>query len=356
MLIHADNFSIYGTSTSLLTQGVYIGAGECSLVTDPDGISSGRVLRVSGQNTNGLRFALPSIQATVGIASRTWLESLPTQSANRPNIQMFKTAANGNLVSVVIEANGAINVYRGDRAGTLLGSTVVPVITAQGWWHIETKVTINSTTGSVEIRVEGIEVLKLENVNTGSTSVGIISVGDVPSAPIPTTLRCKDLVIWDTQGDYNDDFLGTVLVHTLLPDEDIALNWTPSTGSEGWPILDNIPPVDGQYISAPYNPDGPPDYPNPYVGALTELPEETTSVKGIISFVRAAKSDGGDGSIQVGIISDPDNSPETVLGTDRPITVAQTYWRDVFEEDPKTEAPWTPAAVNIAHLQINRTT
>ncbi len=70
-----------------------------------------------------------------------------------------------------------------------------------------------------------------------------------------------------------------------------------------------------------------------------------------MTVVRAGKFDGGDGTLQNGLIS----AATPVNGSDRPITVSQTYWRDIFEEDPATVAPWLPAAVNLVQMQINRT-
>jgi hypothetical protein len=70
-----------------------------------------------------------------------------------------------------------------------------------------------------------------------------------------------------------------------------------------------------------------------------------------MTIVRAAKTDGGDGSLQVSVVS----SGTAGDGTNRPITVAQTYWTDVHDLDPHTSAAWTPTTVNAAQLKINRT-
>jgi hypothetical protein len=139
-----------------------------------------------------------------------------------------------------------------------------------------------------------------------------------------------------------------VLVKDLIPTADVNTNWN-TTGPNRFSILDNRPPNDAAFITA-INPP-----PAAYVAELSNLPADVTSIRGLMTFVRAAKTDGGDGSLQIGLISDPLGVPATALGANRPITVAQTYWRDVFEQDPKTLAPWTPAAVDLVRLQINRT-
>lgn len=358
-LVHADNYSIYGTSTAFMLNGIYASVTQCSLPVDPDGISSGRVLRVGADNfvDSGDRFILPTLQATVGMAFRVWFNALPTGSlANLTQIACFKDISENKLFTVRVDSTGRLNAYTNV---TLLGSTTNPVITANGWYHIEAKVTqAGAGLSSAEVRVEGQTVLSLTGLTLQNTNsfAQVQHCNNTDGTGAHTAYYVKDSVVWNGSGSSNNNFMGSVLVKNLTPTSDAALNWTPSTGTDGYSILDNIPPNDAAYISAPYNAGGPPFYPDPYVAVMSDLPVETTSVKGVITFVRAAKSDGGDGSLQAGIISDPLGTPATGLGTDRPITVAQTYWRDVFELDPKTGAAWLPAAVNLARLQLNRTT
>lgn len=91
--------------------------------------------------------------------------------------------------------------------------------------------------------------------------------------------------------------------------------------------------------------------PSPYVSELSNLPADVTSVKALMTRVRAAKTDGGDGSLQVSVVSNGDIGS----GANRPITTSQTYWSDVFQTDPDTSAPWLPSAVDLAQLQLDRT-
>lgn len=354
-LVHADNFSIYGTDTSLMLDGVYAQVGNFSLGSDPDGISGGYVPNIRNVSTNGtwvvMRYALPAgATTTVGVAFRVWLESLPTLDGNGPYLIMYRDVSNNSLGYLRVTSNGRL-AFTVNGGSTY--STTTPVVTANGWYHIEVKYTHGTgALCSFEVKVEGLTVLTQTDVTATNADVGQLRIdGQNVGTDIGPRFYIKDWVVWDGSGSYNTDFLGSVLVTNLLPTSDVALNWTPVGSTNGWDILDNIPPNDASYI---YAEDAP--LPSPYVATLSNLPDEVTSVKGLITFVRAAKSDGGDGSMQVGLISDPDGTPATVLGSDRPITVAQTYWRDVFEEDPATTAPWIPAAVNLAQLQIDRTT
>lgn len=353
-LVHADNYSIYGTSTAFMLNGIYAQASGMTLAVDPDGISGGHVASITGagQNneTQGLRFVLPSNQNKVGQCQRIWLPALQAGTIPCAVFVQFRDVSNNALVTITADTTGRLRAHAGDSQSAVILSTTNPVITANGWYHLET--VVNNSANTVEVRVEGITVLS--GTITIASDISQIFYGTRTSITSATyQWYMKDNVVWNGSGSFNNDFLGSVLVANLMTTADIDLNWTPSTGSTGWNILDNIPPVDATYLSAPYNAGA---YEDPYVGELSDLPVETTSVKGLISFVRAAKSDGGDGTLQVGLISDPAGTPATVLGADRAITVAQTYWRDVFEVDPKTSALWLPAAVNLAQIQLDRTT
>lgn len=349
-ILHADNFNIYGTNAALLLNGVY---AEQAIVlsADPDGVSTGLTAKLTGGSGNirtPWRYIFQNgAVTTCGLGMRLWLTSLPNDDGKKYQWRI-KDASNSTIAAMWITSTGRLAV---DLTGGSTYTAAVPSVTANGWYHIEWKYTKSgASTCNFEIRVEGQTVL----TQTGAT------VSNLSPAQIDVTLNAisllynaynKDLVIWDDTTSYNNDFLGSVLVTNLSVTADTALNWTPSSGTNGYSILDNIPPVDSTYISAGTGP-----IPGAYQGALSDLPSDVTSVKALITYARAAKADGGDGSLQVSLVSDPLGTPATVDGSNRPITTAQTYWRDIFQTDPKTSVPWLPAAVNAANIKINRTT
>jgi hypothetical protein len=77
-----------------------------------------------------------------------------------------------------------------------------------------------------------------------------------------------------------------------------------------------------------------------------------TSVRGIISVVRARKIDGGDANLQVGLVS----GAGVDQGADRPVTTSFTYYYDVSELNPVSAAPWTPVQVDAMAGRVDRTT
>lgn len=348
MLLHADNFSIYGgPNPQFMLNGVYAQA-NCNLVADPDGISGGRVLSqdpygVPSNSSIPLRYVLQNGAVdTIGLAFRLWLTELPVDD-NRKFSIWLNDQSNELLAWLYVTANGRLAFLV--QGGSETNYTDVPAITADGWYHIELKYSRVLDSCDYEIRVEGFTVMQETGVDCLPTGVGQIKF-ESQNVSRNYTAHVKDFVIWDGSGTYNHDFMGSVLVTNLAPASDIALGWTPNTGTEGYSILNDVPPDPTRYISATIDQIG-----TPYEASMTDLPTDSTTVRGLITYVRAAKTDGGDGSLQVSLISAGDAAD----GSDRPITVAQTYWRDIFEEDPHVAAPWTPAAANAATLKINRT-
>lgn len=344
-----DNFSTYGTDTSLLSQGLYVSANliGATLADDPDG-SPGKVLRMT--ELTSLRRALAGGSTPIiGAHWRAWAIALPGNARGLVSCMYIVGAGNEQLAVFGITSNGRGRLILRDATNTAIDyDTPAPIVTAAGWWDYEIKYNHTAAnTCDIEVRVEGQTVLELtaescRNIDPAQVTIAAYGEG----SQIGESAYYKDFVTWNGLGSDNNDFLGSVLVVTLLPASDISLNWTPSTGTDGYSILDNVPPNDAQYISAVNPP------PAAYVGSLTNLPPDVTSVRGLQTRVRAQKSDGGDGSLQVGLIS----AAATDNGADRPITTTMNYWCDISELDPNTGDPWTPVAVDAAQITINRTT
>lgn len=348
-LIHADNFNIYGGSAAeMLADGRYSNSNG-SIVTDPDGVSLTKVYEI--QANQPLRRALQTPTIKVGCAARYWCGALPANNQQRPTIFSWADAANNLLASVVINTTGSISVsaYDSSNVENVLATTSGPVVSAGAWWHIEC--VLDATNKTLDVRVEGISKI---SITSGSFAAGTPRSGTIYQCTTTSqqdtigasiNLFVKDYVWWDGLGSANNTFMGSVLVSELDPISDVTIGgWVPSIGVTAFPILAGNPGVT-PYLAANSTP------PSAMQVALSPLPANVTSVKGLISLVRAGKVDGGEGNLQSSLIS----SGTTGAGTDRPITTAQTYWEDIFENDPHTAAPWTPIAVNAVNLKINRT-
>lgn len=362
-VVHMDDFAGYGTEVDLLTAGVYAGLfatsiGEpddhYSFPMDPDGISGKRVLLChnTGQNVDGLvRKVLPSPVTTIGMSARVWFNLLPTGGWNYPLVLLAGGVS--HLFSLTVGGTGTLQIRSGDPTGTILYESTGPAITAQGWWHIEWKTVISETVGSFEVRVEGIPVpgLVQQNINTGTTAVQQAAFGQRgEGGGFGFPHYQKDFVVWTAEGDGPTDFIGTAILHRHSIASDAALNWTAVGGADGAAILNNNPPDPNQYIYAEDDP-----IPAAYRGKISPLPEDIVSIKAVQLRVMAAKNDGGDASLQNGLIADPEGTADQWNGAERPLTIAQLFWDDYNHLNPKTGAAWLPSELDEVEVYINRT-
>lgn len=368
MIIWADfpsgQLGLYGTTISYVLNGIWAAIeedsslGTVTLVSDPDPNigSAGVVLRtmVAGSSSTdqweGLRFALPSTATTAGFGCRLWMNELPNDNIRGPCIS-FRDGANVALFAIRVLSTGAIEARSvdGGSGGTQYGVTAGPVVTANAWGHIEVKGTPNAGAGAIEVRVNGTAVLTLTGLTTGAGPVAQFRIGSFMTDADTSANKFaywKDVVFWDTAGTEGNDFQGSVAVHDLYTDADISLNWTPSTGTTGWDLIDESPPVDTDYVQAGDPP------PAAAVFSLTNLPPDVTSVRALLPIIRAEKTDGGDCNIQVGVTPNNVNWDD---GADRPMTTAFTYWWDVSALSPATGLPWTVSEVDAAYVRLNRT-
>jgi hypothetical protein len=347
-LIWADNFQSYGFTETYMSDGIYAQV-EGSLVSDPDPNETTTVFYFNNAATpETLRFVLPAGATTSGgIGARVWFPVLPSGAA-KVDIFTFKDSNNATQVSIAMDSTGTLYAYRGTAAsGTALGNSGGPAITSDSWPHIEAKVLISDTVGTVEVRVNGVVKIKLTSQDTKATAIASYSqvgFGNGTSAGA-SNHYLKDVIVWDTAGSIGNDFFGTVSVFRATETADTSFNWTPSTGSTGYPLIDEATPNDADYISAGTPP------PSASKFAMENVPADVTSIKGVVVVGRMRKTDGGDCNVQMALVSGGD----TDLGADRPITTAFTYYWDVSELDPDTSAAWTPVGFNAADIQVNRT-
>lgn len=347
-----DDFTSYGTDSSRVSRllnGTYAEANLVDLTPDPDiNIGSAKYcMQLAPNLTTVLRKTLTSVQTTVGAAFRLWCTALPSGAGKAFSMYFLDT---NNLAHVYYRVNpsGYLEAYRVDIAGDILLGTSTSPITANSWRHLEIRVLISATVGTIDIRMEGVSIMALSGIRTASNVVASlatcqnVSFFNNSSAP---NAYLKDLILWDGSTALNNTFLGTCQVLKLVPATDVALNWAASGGGTGFSkINETSPDDDTAYITATTPP------PAAYQATLTQLPASVTAVKGVQVIHRSRKIDGGTGNIQSGLIS----GANTGLGVDRPITTSYTYVADVFDQDPGA-IPWTKTLVNALKLQLNRT-
>lgn len=343
---------IYGTDTSNMLDGTpWVALEGAPLVADPDTVAfpNGIVLRHrSGSSgpTQAARLSLLTPHQKVGVAHRFYLASLPTSTRA---FLSLNTTGNVGRYGLRVRPNGGLELSKGTTGSvSVLATADYPILFANSWNHIE--IVADVVTGEIEVRKNGVEIAALTTTD-GSPAGSTIGMVAFPSGNSGDgsfqDMYTKDLVVYNGAGTQFNDFQGQVSVYDQYPDGDQTLNWTPSTGSTGYNLIDETTPNDADYIEADDTPPAASEF------TLSNLPADVTSVRCLTSIVRALKTDGGDGNLQVSLTP---NGTNYDAGTDNPITTSATYWYDSSELSPATAAAWTPSEANAARIKIDRTT
>jgi hypothetical protein len=249
-------------------------------------------------------------------------------------------------------STGTLHVALAQTTGGLLtikrGSTVLQTssyaMALNAWYYIELKVVIHDTTGSYDVRVDGVSVLSATGVDTrnGGTTGQWDRVG-FSNASFATDRFIDDFYVCDASGAApRNTFLGAVKVETLYPQTDAVAagsnaGLTPSTGTDHGALVDETAPNTTDYNSAAtvgakdtYN------YPSlsltgSILGVQTNLyvAKSDTAARQVCAVVRAGGVDYDGANI----------SPLTAF----------SYFSEVRAQNPNTSNDWTSS--DIASLQ-----
>lgn len=380
-----DGFDHYGTGTSSSTtalecmlDGSYANAdhtennGWNGPVTAQVATGTHSFYFSSNGNLNvysGLRKVLPSTVTKLGMMARFYFPSLPGTTYSNCICHFLSSASSRAQLSFYVDTNGAIRIVRGHSIptddGTVLDGTLLattdPLITASAWNHVEIQANIaDGTSGWVRIAINGIHRYELTGVDTAYDSTGVVSVGQNRSFNNSSgVFYMDDYVIYDFTGNSAVDtdfcpsvdgtglatsYIGELMVWPLFPNGDTAeADWAKSTGTVGEAMIDETTPNDTDYIYSTV------------AGDLSEfdiedLPPEITYIRGLSIHARMSKSDAGTAMIKLGMKS----VAATSDAAERPLTVENTYWRDMVNVDPNSGSRWTRTSLNAAWLRLTR--
>jgi hypothetical protein len=128
------------------------------------------------------------------------------------------------------------------RNTTVIAEMTEPLV-PETWHYIEWKITPHDTTGSTYLRVNGLEVCSLAS---GDTQRYAGPVDHVVMWPQSDDVVIDDIYVLDTTGSDNNDFLGPIMIESLLPTSDTAtVDWATSTGTDHYALVDEVPCTQG---------------------------------------------------------------------------------------------------------------
>lgn len=351
MLLWIDGFDHYGSSTSRMLEGAYAQATQVSL-SDVNPRTGDRHVRLSGGYESGLRRVFGADREVVGIGYAFRLSALPGNSTS-VCLASVRNNANTPQLSIMVTSTGQVRVTDGTGQGAVLATGPVAVV-AGSYQHFECRIALadEDTAASVEVRINGVTVLNASGLAVsvkGPMAQVLIGCSGQGVFGFPSSMDVDDLFAWDGEGTANNDFVGDKKVYTRFPSSDGAeQDWTPSVGSDGFAMLDNVPPQDGvEYVEATTGGTGG----DRSTFGLADFPEEIVSIAGVYVQTRLFKTDAGAASVAVGMIS----AATEESGAEHPLSTSPTYYGDIFEVDPATSVPWTLSALNAAQLLLERT-
>lgn len=245
-----------------------------------------------------------------------------------------------------VNTNGKISLLRGGSStGTVLATGNTALSTGT-WYYIELKSTIHDTTGSYEVRINGVTEFSGTGADTrnGGTS-GIVDTVGLGQASNSGEDSYDDFYVCDTSGSTNNDFLGDCRIDTLFPNGDGNYTaFTPSTGSTHYTLVDETAPNTTDYNSGASSGDR-----DSYAFQdLTTLSSQT--IYGIQINAAALKSDAGARSL--GTMSRLSGTNKD--GTGAALSTSQTYISEIQETDPASAA-WTQTNVDSAEYGVKVT-
>lgn len=249
----------------------------------------------------------------------------------------FYTAAGGAICSLGL-GSGTIR--------STFGNSPTVSIFANTWQSVQAKLVISATVGSLAVRVDGVTVLNLTGLNTGTTNIGIIGLTS-NNQSFSSFQACIFDNFWafDDTGTHSNTFPnGRITVQTHYPAADgTDTAWTPNTGTDHFACVDQTTSDDDTTYVSNLTPGDKDSY---TVGTLTGTIVQVHGVK--VSAVYR-KDDVDPKTLHIFTTS----GATTVESADIDVPLLYSSSSQLFPEDPNTTAQWTEANVDAIEVGVH---
>jgi hypothetical protein len=354
-LLGAESFDLYGTSLAAITlRGYSISAPGGTLGLHSSDGTARTGTGCMGFASSGFSniFIKRFLDAGVDVIGQGvgfyLIDATIPFDTHRNHGAGFGSGTNILGLKWCLNTSFGISVYEGN---TVVGSSAPNLITAGTYYWIEAKATNDThgggpNTSTFEVRVNGVPVVTVVGRSYIGQFTGIALGSEDANTGGGPTYQCfmDDWIWWDNSTTDHNDFLGERRCVTEYPDADTGFaDWLPSTGTVGYQMIDEAPPNDADYITAPL------------AGNISEFGMQpigiaTTDIAGIVVIARVWKTDAGACEVRLGVHSGlfVENSPTKLPNT------TPAYFSEVFERNPDGDIPWTKTAVDNATVRLTR--
>lgn len=242
-------------------------------------------------------------------------------------------------VKLRINTDGRIEAFRDT---TSLGVSAAVVFTAGAYAHLDCKITINDTTGSVLVKSGATTHLNLtsqDTKNTANAYATSVRIGGDGT----NTVSVDDFYILDTTGSApQNDQLGDCRISATRPNvEGTYSQFTPNVGSDNSANVDDtVPDGDTTYNSASAI-----GYKDTF--GMVKMPDiGGSTIYGVQANLVTRKD--STGTRKVRAVARPVSSD--FFGASQVLTTSYIDYREVWQNNPLTSAPWAEAEVNAAQF------
>ena len=236
-------------------------------------------------------------------------------------------------------------VVTADTGSTILLETPYRTIRKNTWHYVEVRVFIDNA-GTAEIWVDGTQratTTGIDTQNGGTAQVNYLRIEGIDA----NSLLFDDFYLLDNSGSDNTTRLNQPIIRASFPDADTAQeDWTLSTGSDSWDLLEDVPILESTYISSSTVTDKT-DLTTTNVGS------NFTTIYATQSRMFALKDDATARGATCSMKSSSALSAGTELTLTENVQVAQL---DMHEQDPNTSSAWTTTNLDAAEIRVEYTT
>lgn len=269
-----------------------------------------------------------------------------TLTPDAPFMQFLADAGATIHISIWQRSTGAIEVRRGSTAGgTILATSAVNTVITGTWYHIEAKVVLHDSTGSVEVRVNNTTVINFSGDTKNGGTEAVISrfrIGDPAQGSVRANV--DDVYLLNGAGTSNNDFIGDSRIYNLLPNGNG--NYSQFLGSDGnsvdnYLLVDENPPNTSDYVGS--GTDG-----NKDSYAFEDLPATVTAIRAVGQRAYAANSDVGSRAarnlVRIG--------GADFVSADFSLGASYLLFETLYDVSPATTVAFTPGEFNGAEWGI----
>jgi hypothetical protein len=286
-----------------------------------------------GNQNRFFRFSMPAATANgaVGVALQIPSGTLSGMGAGI-GVMNFYDSASAVQCSVCIAADGSVSVRRG--TANVLATSAVGVFTGSAWHYLECEVIVSDTVGRMTVWLNGVQIVTASGVDTKASA----SIGTFSSVRLSVVGSGSNGLLLDDLYACDDAVrLGESRVETLSPTADSGTQqWTPSTGSANYAMVDELPTNAGtDYVAAATA-----GLVDKYV--MADLSSVPNAIHGVKSTMFAAKDDLTTRAARLNLTS----GATTANGAALPLTTSYQWQDDLYLLDPNTAAAWTASGVN----------